>query len=414
MDTPRVRKNRTGRNLAVAVATVGLVLLSVALTRIRPAAPSVDRSSIVVDSVRRGDVTREIRANGTLVPERIQWITAETSARVERVLAQTGQHISANDPILSLSNPDLLIQAMQADQQVRQAEIDLVTLRTNLRSQELGQAASIASMRTQLLFANQELVVAESLAKDRLISVNDENNKRAQRDEMKERLSLEEQKLALMRESSNSQAAMHKDQITQLMALAANQHRRLLSLQVRAPEAGVLQDLSLQLGQWVPEGTTLAKVVQPGQLKAVLRIFESQARDVQLGQRASIDTHNGFIPGHVSRKDPSAQSGTVTIDVALDGPLPLGALPDVAVEGTVQIEKLTGVLYVTRPISTASEGTVGLFRLEPDGGAAVRVPVGLGRSSVSTVEILRGLRSGDRVIVSDVSSYDNVDRIRIK
>src|SRR5258705_13888108 len=260
----------------------------------------------------------------------------------------------------------------------------------------------------------QEVTAADSLVKRRLISSFDTQNKRAQAEEFTTRLRVEQERLKLMEQGIDAQIATQGSQVRQLKAIAQNQQNRLQSLRVRAPERGVLQDLTLQLGQWVPEGTTLAKVVQPGQLKAVLRIPESQAKDVAIGQKASIDTRNGFVPGHVTRKDPSAQGGSVTVDVALDGALPAGAVPDLSVDGTVVIEKLSNVLYSGRPAFSAGSGAASLFKVIDDGKAAVRVPVVLGRSSVNVIEIVRGLEIGDRIIVSDMSQYANASRVRIK
>jgi HlyD family secretion protein len=414
LDIPRPPRQTTARNIGIGAGVIGAVVLIGAIVGLQPAAPSVERASVIIDSVRTGDVAREVRAQGTLVPERTHWITAQTSARVERLLAQSGERVAANEVLLQLSNPDVQIQTMQAEQEVRQAQIDLINLKVDLQSQELAQEALVASARTQYISATQEASAVDSLLKDGLISRWDASNKKAQAKELTTRLRIEEQKFALIKGASGAKIAVKSAQVEQLRTIAAHQRSRLISLDVRAPESGVLQDLSLQLGQWVPEGTTLAKIVQPGQLKAVLRIFESQAKDIQMGQKCSIDTRNGLIAGHVSRKDPSAQSGTVTIDVALDGPLPLGAVPDVTVEGTVQIETLHSVLYTSRPASGASAGEVGLFEVIENGKAAMRVPVVLGRSSVNSVEIVRGLKAGDKVILSDMSAYDNVKRVRIK
>ncbi|MEP6991900.1 MAG: HlyD family efflux transporter periplasmic adaptor subunit, partial [bacterium] len=309
---------------------------------------------------------------------------------------------------------DLQIQTMQAEQQVRQAQIELLNLRTNLRSQVLTQQGVVATTRTQYISATQEARAADSLARRKLISSFEASSKRAQGEEFTTRLRVEQDRLTLMEQAIDAQIATQARQVVQLQAIAANQQDRLRSLQVRAPEAGVLQDLTLQLGQWVPEGTTLAKVVQPGQLKAVLRIPESQAKDVSIGQKASIDTRNGLVAGHVTRKDPSAQGGSVTVDVALDGALPPGAVPDLSVDGTVVIEKLTNVLYSGRPAMSAGSGSTSLFRLAADGRTAVRVPVDLGRSSVNVIEVTRGLAAGDKIIVSDMSQYANVSRVRIK
>jgi len=239
-------------------------------------------------------------------------------------------------------------------------------------------------------------------------------NRKASAEEFTTRLRVEQERLALMRAAIDSQIAVQASRVTQLAAIAQNQQARLRSLQVRAPDGGVLQELTLQLGQWVPEGTALAKVVQPGRLKAVLRIPESQAKDVQLGQTASVDTRNGLVTGRVIRKDPSAQGGSVTIDVALEGPLPAGAVPDLSVDGTIVIDKLSNVLYAGRPALSVGSGNAALFKLEADGRTAVRVPVVLGRSSVNTIEIVNGLSQGDRIILSDLGSNANAERIRIK
>jgi len=260
----------------------------------------------------------------------------------------------------------------------------------------------------------QEARAADSLVRMGLVPAFEATNRKASAEEFTTRVRVEQERLSLMRQAIDSQLAVQASRVVQLRAIADNQQARLRSLQVRAPDAGVLQELTLQLGQWVPEGTTLAKVVQPGQLKAVLRIPESQAKDVQLGQRATVDTRNGLVSGRVIRKDPSAQGGSVTIDVALEGVLPSGAVPDLSVDGTIVIDRMVNVRYSGRPASSASSGTTSVFRLEADGGTAVRVPVTLGRNSVNTIEILRGLSVGDRIILSDMSSYANVDRVRIK
>jgi multidrug efflux pump subunit AcrA (membrane-fusion protein) len=369
---------------------------------------------VLVDSVRRGDVVREVRGPGTLVPEHIRWITAQASARVERKLVESGAQVASGEMLLELSNPDLQIQTMQAEQQVRQSEIDLLNLRTNLRSQLLTQEGVVASTRTQYVSATQEAMAADSLVGRNLISEFEARNRKAQAEEFTTRLRIEQERLQLMAQAIDSQVAVQGAQVVQLRAIAANQQARLRSLQVRSPETGVLQELTLQLGQWVPEGTTLAKVVQPGRLKAVLRIPESQAKDVAIGQRATVDTRNGIVEGVVARKDPSALGGTVTIDVMLEGPLPPGAVPDLSVDGTIEIQKMTNILYTGRPAFGPGSGTVGLFKLEPNGTHAVRVPVELGRSSVNTIEIIRGLEVGDKVVLSDMTQYANVDRVKIK
>ncbi len=398
----------------IGVGAAVVILVTVALSTLDPAVPTVARAAILVDSVRRGDVVREVRGPGTLVPEQIRYITAQASARVERKLAEAGQRVSAGDLILVLSNPDLQIQTMQAEQQVRQAQIELLNLKTNLRSGLLTQEGAVASARTAFIAASQEATAADSLVKLNLISTFEAANRKAQAEEATTRLKVEQERLKLMAAAIDSQVATQESQVVQLEAIAARQRARLGSLEVRAPEAGVLQDLSFELGQWVPEGTALTRIVQPGNLKAVLRIPESQAKDVNLGQVASVDTRNGFVKGVVSRKDPAAVGGSVTIDIKLEGPLPAGAVPDLSVDGTIEIQKLTDILFSGRPAFGPGSGTVGLFKLDPDGDYASRVQVELGRSSVNTIEIVRGLEVGDRIILSDMTQYANNDRVRIR
>ena len=413
MDIVRAPKKKTARNVAIVGGVLVLVVATVLLARLDPASPSVERSTLLIDSVSRGDIVRDVRAPGTLVPEQIRYITAQASARVERLASESGRTVKAGDLLLGLSNPDLQIQTMQAEQQVRQAQIDLLNLRTNLRSQLLAQEGVVASIHTQLVNSSQGARATDSLAKLKLVSPFESNNAKALADEMNTRSRIEKDRLQLMTQAIDAQISTQSAQVVQLRAIAANQQNRLQSLQVRAPEAGVVQDLTLQLGQWVPEGTTLARVVQPGRLKAVLRIPESQAKDVLIGQKASIDTRNGLIPGHVARKDPGAQGGTVTIDVALDGPLPSGAVPDLSVDGTIVIDRMSNVLYTGRPAFGAAGGTVSLFRLV-NGNAAVRVQVELGRSAVNSIEVVRGLQVGDKVILSDMTPYAGAEKVRIK
>ncbi len=414
MDIVRTPKKSYKKPVAIGGAVLGVALVTLALTRLGPAVPTVESAAVLVDTVKQGDVVREVRGPGTLVPEHIRWITAQASARVERVNTQSGSAVGAGELLLELSNPDLQIQTMQAEQQVQQAQIDLINLRTNLRSAILTQEGTLATTRTQYVSSMQEARAADSLVRMGLVPAFEATNRKASADEFTTRVRVEQERLTLMKQAIDSQIAVQASRVVQLRAIADNQQARLRSLQVRAPDAGVLQELTLQLGQWVPEGTTLAKVVQPGQLKAVLRIPESQAKDVQLGQRATVDTRNGIVSGKVMRKDPSAQSGSVTIDVALEGELPAGAVPDLSVDGTIVIDRMANVLYSGRPASSAGSGTTSVFRLEDDGSTAVRVPVTLGRSSVNTIEILRGLNVGDRIILSDMSSYANADRVRIK
>lgn len=414
MDIARPPKSNRTRNIGIGVGIGVLLIATIAISRLGPASQTIDRAAVLVDTVKRGDVVREVRGNGTLAPERIRWITAQASARVERLGSESGRAVAANDLLLELSNPDLQIQTMQAEQQVRQAQIDLLNLRTNLKGALLTQEGLVATMKTAFVSSSQEARAADSLVRLGLVPPFEAANRKASAEEFTTRYRIERDRMTLMAQSIDSQLSVQASRVVQLQAIANSQQARLTSLHVRAPEAGVLQDLTLQLGQWVPEGTALAKVVQPGKLKAVLRIPESQAKDVQLGQQASIDTHNGIVKGHVARKDPGSNGGTVTIDVVLDGALPPGAVPDINVDGTILIERLQNIVFAGRPAMSAGTGSVSLFKIIDGGDAAVRVPVLLGRNSVNTIEILRGLNVGDLLILSDMTAYANVDRVRIR
>lgn len=414
MDVARAPKSKTPRNVAIAAAVLLLGIVTVALGRLAPAAPTVESGTLMMDTVRRGEMVREVRGPGNLVPEHIRWITAQASARVERLVAQSGESVTPSDILLELSNPDVQIQALTAQQALSAAQLALSTLRTSLHSAVLQQEGAVATTRTQYIQAMQDAAAADSLLRQKLISPFDANMKKATFEELTTRKRISEEQLKLQTQTVDSQIAVQAEQVVRLRAIADFQQNVLKSLTVRAPDAGVLQELTLQPGQWVTAGTTLAKVVQPGKLKAVLRIPESQAKDVQIGQIADVDTRNGHIAGHVSRKDPSAQAGTVTVDIALDGALPAGAVPDLSIDGTITTQKLKDVLFTGRPASGAGTGTVGLFKVVEGGSAAVRVQVVLGVSSVNTVEILRGLAIGDKVILSDMSQWDNVDRVKLK
>lgn len=414
MDIVRTPPPNTRRRVLIGGGVLAVIAVTAWTLSLGPASQTVARSGVLIDSVRQGDVVREVRGPGTLVPEHIRWITAQASARVERLGSESGRTVATGDLLLELSNPDLQIQTMQAEQQVRQAQMELLTLQTTLRNQLLNQRGVLAATRTQYVSAKQEFEAAEAMAESNLLSKFELTNRRAQFEELTTRLAAEQERLTVMERAIDTQIAAQGEQVAQLRLIADHQQERLRSLTVHAPDDGVLQDLTLQLGQWVPAGATLAKVVQPGALKAVLRIPESQAKDVAIGQVASVDTRNGLIPGHVTRKDPSAQGGSVTVDVTLDGPLPAGAVPDLSIDGTIVVERLVNVLYTGRPAFSAGSGSASLFKLEEDGNTAVRVPVELGRSSTNVIEIIRGLAAGDKIIVSDMSSYANVTRVRIK
>ena len=399
----------------IAGAGLGvLVLATVAIGRLKPAAPSVERSTVWIDGVKRGPMLRQVRGPGTLVPDSIRWISAVTSGRVERVFVRPGALVRAGTILLDMSNPDVQLEALTAEQQLAAAQAQLVSLRTNLNTQRLNQASTVGQVRTQLREAQRQLASAESLITRNLIAQNELQRVRDQVAELTERLQIEQERLGLMSETVDSQLMLQQDQINRLRAISEYQRNRVASMHVLAGTDGVVQDLNLEMGQWVQSGTTLARVVQPGKLRAVLRVPETQARDVALGQKAEIDTRIGVVPGRVVRIDPAAQSGTVTVDVAREGALPQGARPDLSVEGTVEIERLDNVLFVGRPAYGQQNSTVGLFKLGDGGRYAERANVRLGRASVNTIEVLGGLVVGDSVVLSDMSRWDNVDRVRLK
>jgi len=323
-----------------------LLLATVAIGRLKPAAPSVERSTVWIDAVKRGPMLRQVRGPGTLVPDSIRWISAVTSGRVERVFVRPGAPVQAGTVLLDMSNPDVQLEALTSEQQLAAAQAQLVSLRTNLNTARLNQASTVAQVRTQLREAQRQTVSAESLITRNLIAQNELQRVRDQVAELTERLQIEQERLGLMAETVDSQLTLQQDQINRLRAISEYQRNRVASMHVLAGTDGVVQDLNLEMGQWVQSGTTLARVVQPGKLRAVLRVPETQARDVALGQKAEIDTRIGIVPGRVVRIDPAAQSGTVAVDVALEGALPQGARPDLSVEGTVEIERLDNVLFV--------------------------------------------------------------------
>lgn len=414
MDIPRKAVKSRRPLIYAGAGIVALVLVTVALTRMEPAAPSVDRATVWVDTVERGEMVRQVRGPGTLVAEDIRWISAVTQGRVERKLVQPGTTVTAGTVLVELSNPDVEKAALEAQRQLTAALADLTTLRSNLENQRLTQEAQVAQVRTLHREAQRMIRVNEALAAQSMVSSGELQRARDNAEELATRLGVEEKRLRFMTESMRGQVASQESQVAMLRRLAEFNQKQIASMQVRSASDGVLQELPVEMGQWVNSGATLAKVVQPGRLKAVLRIPETQARDVAVGQRASVDTRNGIIPGRVIRMDPAAQNGTVTVDVALEGALPRGARPDMSVDGTVDIERLNDVLYVGRPAYGQAESSVALFKLEPGGRQAQRVNVQLGRSSASTIQVVNGLTAGDVVILSDMSQYETSERVKIQ
>jgi HlyD family secretion protein len=414
MDIRRTAKRRSPRLKYGIAAAVGILAVSLALTRIGPAAPGVDRATLWVDTVQHGDMLRQVRGPGTLVAEDIRWIAAVTQGRVESKLVQPGTTVTRGTVLLTLSNPDVERQALEAQRQLTAAQADLTTLSTNLQNQVLTQQGTVAQLQAQYNQAQRQAQSAESLARQNMISAQELARARDDAADLQTRLGVERQRLEVTRGSVQQQLAAQRSQISMLRRLAEFNQGQIASMQVRAPQDGVLQELPVEAGQWVNSGATLAKVVQPGRLKAVLRIAETQARDITIGQRASIDTRNGVVAGTVSRIDPAATNGTVNVDVTLAGPLPRGARPDLSVDGTVDVERLAGVLHVGRPAYGQPESTLAMFRLEPGGNEARKVQVRLGRGSASSVEVLSGLGRNDVVILSDMSKYEADDRVRLR
>jgi HlyD family secretion protein len=413
MDIPREPKPKRARYLVVGAGALALVLITLLLGSLPAAAPSIERSTLIIDSVTRGTMIRAVRAPGSLVSERVRLVSALTAGRVEQLPVQPGATVVAGTPLLALSNPDVQLEALEAGRQVTSAEAALVTLETALATQRLTQQAAIASAQAASSDANRQAAVLTSLGKERLASENEMAQARERAAEQNARLTAERSRLAVMDGAMVRQVALQRAEVQRASAIARFQAERVASMQVRAPEGGVLQTLPLELGQWVVSGQVLATLAQPGRLKAVLRVPETQARDVAVGQQVDVDTRNGVATGHVLRVDPSVQNGTVTVEVALDGALPRGARPDLSVDGTIEIERLRDVLHVGRPAYGQGE-RMSLFKLAADGKSASRVTVQLGRTSVNSIQILQGLAAGDRVIVSDMSQWDNVDRVRLK
>jgi len=417
MDIPRTEvkaQKRRRRIIYGVVATVALAALTLGVSRLRPAAPTVERSTVWTDTVKRGPMLRQVRGLGTLIPVDIRWIPSETEARVERIVVYPGTQVQADTVILELSNPQAEQEAVDAEWQLKAAEAEYKNTRVKLEGDLMNQQASAATVTADYNDAKRKVDTDEELAKLGVISGLSLKSSRGKAEELSTRTNIEQKRIAINEKAIDSQMAVQQAKVEQLRALSALKQKTLASLKVRAGISGVLQELPVQVGQRVAPGTTLAKVAQPEHLKAELKVPETQAKDILLGQPASIDTHNGVIPGTVMRIDPAVLNGTVTVDVKLDGELPKGARPDLSVDGTIDLDRLTNVLSVGRPAFGQEKSTVGMFRLDPDGKTASRVNVKLGRSSVNAVEILDGLKEGDQVILSDMSRWDNVDRIRLE
>ena len=407
------QKKRRRRLVLGATAAIVVLAVSLGLSRLRPAAPTVD-STVWIEEVKRGPMLRQVRGIGTLVPEEIRWIGAATEGRVERIAVLPGTPVKADTVLLELTNPEVELAALDALSQQGAAEAALAELKVRLESQRLNQEADLARVQSESRQARLKADTDDVLAKQGLVADLNRKLSAVAAEEMVKREAVEQKRLSIADEAIRAQLAVQQAQVEQRRALARLRRSQLDGLKVRAGLDGMLQQMPVEVGQRVAAGTNLARISQPEHLKAVVRINETQARDVQIGQPATIDTRNGVVPGRVARVDPAVQNGTVTVDVALLGPLPKGARPDLTVDGTIELERLANVLYVGRPAQGQPETTVGLFRLLPGTNEAQRVKVELGRASVSTIEVRSGLAEGDRVILSDTSAWDAHDRIRLR
>lgn len=397
-----------------AAGVVALVLAGVLLVRLDPAVPSVDRATVLVDEVRRGTLVQEVRGPGVLVPERVRIVSALTAGRVDRVLAEPGQTVEPGTVLLELSNPDVELEALQAQRQLTAAHGELMSLRRSLGTELLQQEAAVAAARADWLDARRQAVVDSTLAARELISRNDALRSAEQAEAKAEKLRTERERTELLRETMSDQVLVQEEQVDRLRSIQEYQARRVASMRVIAGETGVLQDLTLEVGQWVQSGTVLARVARPGRLRAELRVPQTQARDVQPGQRALVDTRRETVPGRVKRVDPNVQNGSVLVEVTLEGELPPGARPDLSVDGSIEVRRLEDVLHVQRPPAVQADSRAGVFVLEGDGGVARRTSVRFGAGSVDRIAVEDGLRAGDRVIVSDMSRWDDEERVRVE
>ena len=403
----RIRQSIYGLTVVIAASVI-----TVGLSRMKPAAPTVDRATVWIDNVKRGEMLRQVRGLGTLVPEEVRWIPATADGIIEEIRAMAGDTVTANTVILVLSNPDVLHAATDAELQLKGAQADLANLRATLRNQIVNQQSQQATVESEYKQAQLDFEANRQLWDKHYIPEILFKKSRLMMDELGERNEAEKKKVQIVSESAEAQVAAQQARVDQYQAVYKLRRKQLEELNVRAGAAGVVQQVPVEAGQRVAPGTILAKVAEPGRLKAELQVPETQAKDVVPGQFASIDTRNGIIPGQVSRIDPAAVNGNVKVDVRLTGEYPKGARPDLSVDGTIDIERIPSVLYVGRPAFGQADTTVGIFKLQP-GGEASRVQVKLGRTSVNTIEIIDGLREGDQVVLSDMSAWDSYDRVRL-
>ena len=408
-----VRQRRLKRAAIAASVLLAVAVITLGLSRLKPAAPSVDRATVWTDTVKRGSMVRQVRGLGTLVPEDIRWIPATTTGRVERIILRPGTTVEATTLVLELSNPTLEQELEEATLKLTAMEASLSSLRAQLADEALTQEAAVANVEAEYQKAALQEKVNQQLAEKALLSAILVQQATLDAQQLAQRLAIAKKQLESRAQAAASRLAVQQAEVDQARAMQQLKRRQVDELRVRAGIPGVLQLVPVDVGQQVAPGTNLARVADPSQLKAELKIPETQARDIQIGQTASIDTRNGIVEGTVARIDPSVQNGTVTVDVALKGDLPRGARPDLSVDGTIELERLPDVLFVGRPAFGQEQSTVSLFKLQPN-GEATRAQVTLGRSSVTTVEIVSGLNVGDEVVLSDMSTWDAFDRVQLR
>jgi HlyD family secretion protein len=408
------RNKQIGRIVIGVVALVAVALITVALSRLKPAAPTVERGTAYIDAVKRGPMVRQVRGLGTLVPEDIRWIPAATDGRVERIVVYPGTMVTPETIILELTNPTQSQAMLEAEQQLKAAEAQYTNLHVTVANDLLAQEAAASAVRADYRQARLQAESDAELAKEGLVSALTTKLSLVRSENLGVRDEIEQKRFAAMRESAQSRMAVQQAEVNRLRALVELRRSQVSQLHVRAGITGMLQQVPVEVGQQVGPGTNLARVADQGHLKAQLKIAETQAKDILIGQVAAIDTRNGIIPGRVSRIDPAVQNGTVTVDVALEGDLPKGARPDLSVDGTIELERLNNILFVGRPTYGQEQSVISLFKVGEDGVTCTRTKIAIGKTSVNTVEVKSGLKEGDQVILSDMSQYDAFDRVRLK
>jgi HlyD family secretion protein len=412
---PAILKRKRLRQAGyAAVGVIVVIAVSIALARMEPAAPTVERATVLVDTVKQGSIVRQVRGLGTLVPEDTRWLPARTDGRVERILLRPGAQVGPHSVILELSNPQVEQETVNARLALQSAEAALENLRVQLQSEFLTQQSQVAALDADYQQARMQAQADEELAKDKLVSEITRKQSSLKAETLKKRLALDQERLASAKQSIDARIRVQEAAVSQARAVADLQASRMAALRVTPGFSGVLQQVPVEVGQQVGPGANLARVADPARLKAELKIAETQAKDIEVGQMAEIDTRSAIISGIVSRKDPAAANGTVTVDVSLSGELPRGAVPDMSVDGTIQLERLENILYVGRPSLGQEQSTVGLFKIVNTDGNAARVQVSLGKSSVNAIEVKSGLSAGDQVVLSDMSAYDAFDRVRLR